>query len=177
MGINICEALPEEAHEYASCHIACWSSAYKGIVPDDYLENMRNETEQRAEKYKENFNELTESSYYCAKFENRIIGILFFGKSRDDDKPCAGEVFAIYLLEDFWNKGYGWQMMDYAVNMLKSRYREIIVWVFEENRRARRFYEKYGFSADGAKKEITTGKPLILVRYVLKLPQTHPQHI
>jgi len=165
MSFSIEKVLPEDAHELAVCHIACWQSAYKGIVPDDYLDNMQ--IEQRAEKTKNNLIK-SPDSFYCAKFENKIIGTLIFGKSRDDDKPDAGEVGAIYLLEEFWGKGYGRQMMDYALNALKNMgYHEIIVWVFEENARARRFYEKCGFILDGAKKILETGKPLTAVRYVL----------
>jgi len=51
--------------------------------------------------------------------------------------------------------------------VLKSMgYREIILWTFEENKRARYFYEKYGFVLDGAKKEMNKGKALVAVRYV-----------
>ena len=60
-------------------------------------------------------------------------------------------------------------MMNYAVDMLKSKgYSEIILWTLEENNRAKRFYEKYGFIFDGSKKEIKIGKSLIEIRYVLK---------
>lgn len=33
-------------------------------------------------------------------------------------------------------------------------YRSAVVWVLEENRRARRFYEKYGFSSEGVYQQI-----------------------
>jgi len=167
MNFSINKVLPEEAYEYAACHIACWQSAYKGIVPDGYLENMQKEIEQRAERTKKNLAE-SPDSFYCAKLENRIVGVLIFSKSRDEDKPDAGEVGAIYLLAEFWGKGYGRQMMDFAIETLKNAgYHEIILWVLEENHRARRFYEKYGFIFDGTKKEIILGKSLTEVRYML----------
>jgi len=170
MSFIISKVLPEDIHEYVACGIACWQSAYKGIVPDDYLENMPNETERRIEKTTKYMNEATEHFYYCVKSENKIIGFVTFGKSWDEDKPAAGEIGAIYLLEEFWNKGYGRQMMEYGLKNLKDMgYHEIVVWVFEENYRSRRFYEKFGFVLDGAKKERENGKTLITVRYVLKL--------
>ena len=38
--IKIRKAVPEDANDYAACVISCWQSAYRGIVPDDYLNNM-----------------------------------------------------------------------------------------------------------------------------------------
>ena len=37
-------------------------------------------------------------------------------------------------------------MMEFLLEKIKSAgYRQVILWVFEENVRARRFYEKHGF--------------------------------
>jgi len=168
MEITIRKALPEDAHDYAMCHISCWQSAYKGIVPDDFLQGMWASKEERVEKYRKAFAEPGDSEYFCVMYAERMIGFFFMSKSRDEDKSHAGEVVAIYLLEEFWDKSYGRKIMDYAVDRLKNQnYSEIILWTFEENARARRFYEKCNFKFDCAKKEMTWGKPLTLVRYVL----------
>ena len=99
-----------------------------------------------------------------------MIGRLIICKSRDKDKPDAGEIVSIYLLEEFWDKGYGRQMMDYAIGELKHMgCHEIVVWVLEKNKRARRFYEKCGFVPDGAKKEINVDTPLIEMRYAINV--------
>jgi len=166
--IIIRKLLPENAYERASCHVSAWRSAYKGIVPDEYLNNLS--IEKRAEKFKQKLQEFKDVLYYCAVYENRIIGFFDMGKSCDEDKPNTGEIYAIYSIEEFWSKGVGRQMMDYAIDTLKHMgYNEIVLWVLEENSRARRFYEKCGFSFDGTKKEITIGKPLIEIRYAINL--------
>jgi len=60
--------------------------------------------------------------------------------------------------------------MDFAIAELRrAGYQEIIVWVLEDNSIGIRFYEKYGFAPDGAKKEFDLGKPLTCLRYVLDL--------
>lgn len=169
MGIIIRKVLPEDAYEYAACHIACWRSAYRGIITDEYLDSMSAEQEQRAERCRQLLNEPGDNEFYYAELDGKMIGRLVICKSRDEDKPDAGEIGAIYLLDAFWGKGYGRQMMDYAISALKRRgYQEIIVWVLEENHRARRFYEKCGFLFDGTKKEIEIDKPLVEIRYALK---------
>jgi len=165
MKITIRKALPEDAFEYAACHIASWRSAYAGIVPDEHLNSLS--AVDRAERLKKNMREVKDYAYYCAICEKEIIGILIIGKSSDEEKPAAGEIGAIYLVEAFLGKGVGKKMMDYALNALKrDGYEDVILWVLEENKRARQFYEKCGFVFDGAKKTIEIGTPLIEIRYV-----------
>ena len=58
-------------------------------------------------------------------------------------------------------------MMEYAVMELNGLgYNEIVIWVLEENHRARCFYEKCNFVPDGTQKELCIDKPLVVVRYV-----------
>jgi RimJ/RimL family protein N-acetyltransferase len=65
-------------------------------------------------------------------------------------------------------------MMDYAISELsQAGYQEVIVWVLIDNNRARQFYEKYGFTLDGASKEIEIGEILTEVRYVLNLTKVN----
>ncbi len=64
-------------------------------------------------------------------------------------------------------KVYGKEMMNYALNALKSmNCNEVILWVLKQNGGARRFYEKCGFVFDGTEKESTLGKILTEIRYV-----------
>jgi len=168
MGCTIRKAMLKDAHEYAACHISSWRSAYKGIVPDEYLDSLS--AEQKTERFRQNVAEPNGFDYYCAVDGGKIIGVLIIGPSRDDDKPDAGEITAIYLLEEFWSRGFGKGMMRYAMDALKCMgHHEGIVWVLEENNRARRFYEKCGFALDGAKMEIELAKPLTVVRYAMIL--------
>ena len=168
MNITIRPAKPEDAYERAVCHVSSWRSAYKNIVPDEILDNLS--VEEIAEKLKRYLKEYKDVLYYCAIYDSRIIGHFNFCKSRDEDKPNAGEIVGFYSIEEVWGKGVGKQMMDFAINTLKNiGYNEIILWVLEDNARARRFYEKCGFVFDGTKKEITIGKPLIEVRYAIDL--------
>jgi GNAT superfamily N-acetyltransferase len=158
--ITIRKAMLEDAEEWAEFHISSWRSAYKGIVSDEYLAGLS--TQERAAAFSRNLTGLTGYEFFCAVCGDKIIGTLFIGKSHDDDKPEAGEICAVYLLEEFWDKGIGLELMDFGIDKLRQNgHGEAILWVLEENARARRFYEKYGFSADGAKKEIGRGAEYI----------------
>jgi len=159
MRITICKALFEDANNYVDCLISCWQSAYKGIVPDEFLNNMPTEKNQRIERYKKSLIN-PDIETYCVINEEKMIGFLCIHKK-------DGEIWAIYLIEEFCGKGYGKKVLDFAVNELKRiGHKQIFLWVFEENNRARRFYEKNNFYLNGAKREMTYGKPLVQLRYV-----------
>lgn len=164
MNLTIRKAVPDDAHDYSDAHIASWRYAYKGIVPDDYLDNLS--VEVRTERFRQSFAESTNMLYLCAVYEEKIVGILIINPSRDEDLPDAGEVSAIYLRPEYIGKGFGRMMMDYAVETLHQQgFDSIIVWALEDNARACRFYEKCGYVADGTKKEINIGKPLTEIRF------------
>jgi len=162
MEIIIRKALPEDAYELTVCHISCFRSAYRGIVPDEFLENMLAEKEQRVERYKKSLIDPGDCEYYCVIYAEKIVGFLIIHKK-------DGEIWAIYLIEEFRNKGYGKAMLAFALNELNHiGHKEIFLWVFEENTGARRFYEKHNLNFNGTKREVNSyGRPLIQLRYVL----------
>jgi len=148
MDIHICKALPKDAFEYAANHIACWQVAYKGILSDEYLDNMN--VEQMTEVNQKILSEPGAFTCYYVEYNEKMIGRLVISESRDEDKPDAGEIAAMYLLDTFWNKGYGRMMMDFSLAELKHMgHDEVFLWTLEANTRARRFYEKCGFTFDG----------------------------
>jgi len=168
MDINIRKALPKDAFEYAANHIACWQAAYKGIMTDKYLNNMN--VEQMTESNRRILSEPGIYMFYYVEHNKKMIGRLVICKSRDEDKADAGEIAALYLLDTFWGKGYGRQMMDFSLAELKRMgHNEVLLWVLEANSRGKQFYEKCGFVFDGAEKEINIDKPLIEMRYTRSL--------
>ena len=167
MAFIVRESTEADAYDVARVNILSWQSAYRDIIPDDYLNNLN--IDKRAERLKKDLVEYAGKTYWFAMaYDGKIIGTMAIGQCRDDDKPAAGEVMAIYLLPEYWSMGLGKKSMDFAVKTLReSSFDDIYVWVLEENVRARKFYEKYGFVYDGTRKEINLGKPLIEIRYVL----------
>lgn len=156
--ITIRKASSEDACNYVDCLISCWQSAYKGIVPDEFLNNMSADKGQRIEKYRKSLTN-PDIETYCVIHEEGIIGFLCIHKKDSD-------IWAIYLIEEFCGKGYGKAILDFAVTELKRiGHKQIFLWVFEENYRARRFYEKNRFYLNGEKREMTYGKPLVQLRY------------
>jgi len=169
MEINIRKAISEDAYNFTVCAISSWQSAYRNIVPKEYLEKMLIEKEKRVEKYKNEIENSGDRGYYCVMYGERMVGIIIINIKHNEDKSSMGEIWAIYLIEEFCGKNYGKILLDFAINELKRmEQKEIILWVFEENYRARHFYEKNNFIYNGIKREVDWyGKPLIQLQYVL----------
>jgi len=167
--INIRKAAQENANDYAACVISCWQSAYRGIVPDDYLNNMSVEKDRFIEKYKNVLTDPGDCEYYYVEQNKKIIGFITICKNNDVIESEIGEIWAIYLIEKFRGAGHGKIMLDFAIDELKKANREkIYLWVFEENVKARRFYEKNNLHFDGTKRvNDKYGKPLVQLRYAL----------
>ena len=80
--------------------------------------------------------------------------IAAWGKNRCDLAEAVGELICIHSLPMNWANGYGSNMMKYVLNQLQQEgYESAILWVFEANIRARKFYEKHGFELTEHKRQ------------------------
>lgn len=163
--MEIVRATFGNAEDLGYVHAMSWRKSYSGIIPKEFLDNFT--PEKRTDIFRKTLLS-SQDEFYIAYLNKQPMGMLVLGKSRDDEaNENMGEIESIYLLPEYWDKGYGKQLMDFAVNRLKElSYRMVTLWVLEENKRARTFYERYGFVFDGTKKKINIGKQLIEIRYV-----------
>lgn len=82
----------------------------------------------------------------------------------------TGEVYALYVAPDWWSTGTGRSLMTVALAALsQGGYRRAVLWVLAGNARARRFYERAGFTADGAENVLTGLGGVMEVRYARQL--------
>ena len=116
-----------------------WKYAYRDIIPMDYMNSVPKE------RWGGNItrNGRTE----IGAFEGgKIVGTASFGASRWEKFRDYGEIVTIYLLPEHIGRGAGSALMERCISELKEQgYRKVLLWVLEENARARRFYEKHGF--------------------------------
>lgn len=116
-----------------------WKIAYKGIIDDDYLENLN--YIDRAKNIKEKY-EKQKSIVYIDKED--VKGYCRFGENRDNEKEY-GEIYALYIKYDERNNGIGKSLSKKAMQILKDKgYKEVVIWCLKENKNARKFYEKIG---------------------------------
>lgn len=159
-----------DAEEVERLRVAGWQAAYRGILPDDYLNRMRVDGERRRrhmikQATAAHRSVLVES---VAVQADAIVGWVAGGRCRDADRPGPGhgEVYAIYVLPEWW--GRGGLLMAHAVRALtEAGQPDITLWVLEANEQARRFYAAAGFRPDGARQLLDLGGPVTEVRYQL----------
>lgn len=140
-----------------------WKYAYQGIVPQEYLDSIP--------KGYWALNLDKEGVYSLVMTEQgKLIGTSSFSKSRWTDFSDFGEIISIYLLPGYMGRGYGRHLLNAVVSELqKLGFRDIFLWVLEENIRARRFYEKCGFTSSGHSMEHEIGgKVLREIQYCYK---------
>ena len=94
----------EEIKGKAYVHWKSWHDAYKGIVDQSYLDSLTLEKcEEIALKWPDNL--------LVAKDGDRVVGFVGYGECRDEDLTDTGEIFAIYMLEEYYGSGVGKALM------------------------------------------------------------------
>lgn len=149
--IFIRRAIPGDEMVLAHIQTESWKAAFAGILTPDELERCTNL--QKAEQMYHNVLRRKDCSMAIEFVGDQPHCIAAWGKNRCDLGDCVGELICIHSLQDNWAKGYGSAMMQYVLAELsQEHYESVILWVFEANTRARRFYEKHGFALTGQKK-------------------------
>ena len=172
--MQIRPAEPADAEAVARLHVDAWRTAYRGLVPDSFLESL--DWNRRAQRFRESLAQKDEETY-LVELEGVVLGFVTLGACRDEDvdPEVVGEIWGIYLAPQHWRKGIGRQLCRFGERILHSRgFQEITLWVFTGNEQARRFYEAMGYRADGATKILNPGAPLETVRYRRALGDAEP---
>ena len=101
----------EDSLELANCIAAVWNATYKGIVDDEFLDNLSKNVNLSAERLKKEI----QPHYYVMVLDNKIIGWVYFTLDSD-----AAEIHSLYIMPEYQKKGYGKLLYKYAVNIIKN---------------------------------------------------------
>jgi ribosomal protein S18 acetylase RimI-like enzyme len=145
-------ASPADAPAVARIHVASWAVAYRSIMPDATIAKM--DLARRTE-YWAKFIAVREWPVLLLEERGQTIAFCHMTASRDPDADPkqVGEITSIHVLPNRTRKGLGRQLLARAFAEFRRRgYREVTLWVLEENSSARRAYEKIGFRDDGGRK-------------------------
>jgi len=152
-------------------HVETWKVAYRGQLPDEYLDDLDATRSRRAPIWQRAIDSPAQRVFVALR-DGTVVGFVSVGPA--DDKTLAadvGELYAIYVHPRAWDVGAGRGLMTRAVQALRELgYARAVLWVLGSNERARRFYEHAGWTADGATKvEERPGVALHEVRYARRL--------
>ena len=106
-------------------------------------------------------------SILVAEEDGELLGYTACGSNRDPDAlPGVGEVRSMFVASTSWRGGVGSALLAAALDDLRRRgYADVTLWSFNANDRANAFYERAGFTRDGAEKSNERWAHIPEVRY------------
>jgi ribosomal protein S18 acetylase RimI-like enzyme len=132
----------DDAAEIARVHVATWRSAYRGLLPDDFLTSLSEVN--YAERWRRVIGEGT-SRVFVVEESGGIAGFASGGRERAGETGFAGELYALYVVDDAQRRGHGRELVRAVAGALRELHlADMIVWVLRDNRAARAFYERLG---------------------------------
>jgi GNAT superfamily N-acetyltransferase len=144
-------AHPEDALATARVHVRSWQAAYRTLLPDEYLDNLR--PEDRAPHYDFATTDPTKPRTIVATEAPAILGFATTMPPHPANLPGYGELAALYVDPDHWQKGIGVQLISAARQALRQQgFTHALLWVLAGNLRADRFYRNDGWIPDGTRR-------------------------
>jgi ribosomal protein S18 acetylase RimI-like enzyme len=164
MTFTIRKAGPNDASTLGYIQVTSWRSAFRNIASDDYLDNMVSEENQAAD-WKEILAD-ADQHVLVAEMDDKLIGYAWAHKEEDESIEWDSELISMHILPEYKRQGVGRKLFEAAAVQLKEQgCRSIYLWVLEENRPARNFYEALGGKPNGNHQIELGDRELIEVAY------------
>ncbi|MEV4255377.1 GNAT family N-acetyltransferase [Spirillospora sp. NPDC049652] len=167
-------ATPEDAEPIARVHVAAWQLAFRGVLPEAELDALH--WTQRVGGWRERIAPGSGVTVLVAEVDGEVAGFAASGPPHDADlRPeRAWELYMMYLGPASWRRGIGTALLRRTIEAVPPHVPEMVLWVLDENARARAFYERHGLTADGTSRPSMLGPPYTDFRYRVSLRRTGP---
>lgn len=105
MGVTIRPARIHDANAVGEVHVPAWQSAYRGVVPNDYLDGLQGQD--HATRWREHLiAPSSDGQLLVVVDDHRVVGFASLGPERDRGTPSdIGQLYAINLDPDVWVEG------------------------------------------------------------------------
>jgi GNAT superfamily N-acetyltransferase len=146
MSVLIRKALLQDTQAIAKVHVDSWRTTYANIVSNEFLESLA--YEQREKMWMGILSSPAGQSFvYVAETPDcQVVGFASAGPlcNGESDDAYQGEIYALYLLQNYQRQGIGRDLFRAAVTELNRRgVPSLLIWVLAANP-ARAFYEAMG---------------------------------
>jgi GNAT superfamily N-acetyltransferase len=170
-GLLIREMALADCDRVAGIRVGGWQTAYRGIVPQSYLDAMSvaEDTDRQRARFLEGVAGVVD---LVAESDDEIVGWACHGPCRVGEvRTGEPELYAIYVAPEFYGLGIGRALIEESIRRCRAAgHTRMYLWVLKQNTRARRFHERSGFHPDGAEESFEVdGVPVPEVRYVSEL--------
>ncbi|MCA1444574.1 GNAT family N-acetyltransferase [Ensifer sp. IC4062] len=137
------QASEKDLEAIARVLVDTWRSTFRGLLSDDFLDGMS--YEHQRERHARTM--AGPRTAYFAAVDSRtdeVIGFANGGPNRHSDYPYSGELYAIYIREEYQRRGIGKSLFcALARRLVETGFSSMLVWVLVDNPN-RRFYERIG---------------------------------
>jgi GNAT superfamily N-acetyltransferase len=141
------------------CHLACWQETYAGLLSPAFFAGRT--PERFAANWTRMLADPALATVTVAEVDGEVVGFAQVIAGRDNPPVREEELVTLYLRAAHHGSGLGQALLDAVLSD-----RPASLWVAEENPRARRFYERNGFVADGARTVMESWEGLAEIRMV-----------
>jgi ribosomal protein S18 acetylase RimI-like enzyme len=158
------EASRQDLFSIAKVQVDSNRTTYRGIMPEDYLNNLSYES--KAKSWEERlFIEDNKEFMYVAEVDNaNIIGFASAGLVKTNEL-FDREINSIYILKEFQRQGIGRLLIKAIITeFIKNNVRSMIIWTLQDNP-SRYFYQYLGGKIVDKRKIQRGGKELIQIAY------------
>ncbi|SES97849.1 L-amino acid N-acyltransferase YncA [Salinibacillus kushneri] len=155
---SVRKAVLSDASFIAKVHVDSWRSTYRNLVRE---EDLAQEASYEHRKVfwetilKKHFH--NQILYVAENDDNQVVGFVSGGEERSKKFDYDGEIYAIYLLEEYQGLGIGKTLLNaFMEEAQRLGYQSILVWVLTLNPSSH-FYQYLGAQPIEAE-EITIGE-------------------
>src|ERR1700674_303388 len=107
----------DDAPEIARVHTASWRSTYRNLLPGDFLDSLTEAS--YADRWRRVIGDGS-SRVYVAEDDGVPVGFASGGRERAGETGYSGELYAIYVLDDFQRRGHGRELVRAVVGALRE---------------------------------------------------------
>ncbi len=138
------KAVKSDGYNIAKLIVSGWQTAYKGLVDDEFLNNMS--VDFMAEKWANNIEtQNSDNNIYVYEENHQILGIIRFGKPDNASSKYNSEIHVLYVKPTLKRNGIGTKLFEFATeHFIKNNTTNMIIWCLKGNIPTIKFYEKMG---------------------------------
>jgi len=161
----------EDAKRVAQINVEGWQTAYRGIIPDDFLDSL--DVKSRTDSVKDTISENPNEGFVFEDERQLILGFCQFGELRwveEFGDECDCEMYAIYVSLDSRGRGVGKALMEAAFAEFRAQNKKsMLVNVLEGNTASVDFYRNLGGVEIGEKPFVLKGVSYPQLTFAFKL--------
>lgn len=160
-------ATPSDAVSIAKLRLRSWRFAYANVASEDVLASLNLDDE--ATRWTRRLGNLKDRACDVATLDGDLCGFIHYGPAIGTASSLF-EIYSLHVASEVHGRGIGRMLMRRAVSQLARRAESlpVVLWVVQQNQRARAFYERLGFAPEPRRKTTRYGEhDVVEVRYCL----------